>query len=78
MVNLHQLPFSLSLLLPSFFQPSHDPPTLTRTPDKSVAIIGAGSAGLAALKTFLDLPDDVRGNWDVTLFEQRRDVGGIW
>lgn len=80
MVNLQQLPLTLSLLLPSFFWPAPDalPVPLTRTAEKSVAIIGAGSAGLAALKTFLDLPEDVRRNWDITLYEQRRDVGGVW
>ncbi|KAG6329657.1 hypothetical protein ID866_9433 [Astraeus odoratus] len=30
------------------------------------------------LKTILDLPLEVRANWEVVLYEQRRDVGGIW
>ena len=78
MMNLQQLPFSLSLLLPSFFWPAQDALSVLTTAEKSVAIVGAGSAGLAALKTFLDLPENVRGNWNITLYEQRRDVGGIW
>ncbi|KAI6149290.1 hypothetical protein BKA82DRAFT_1006120 [Pisolithus tinctorius] len=45
---------------------------------KSVAIIGAGSAGLAMLKTLLDLPVETRSEWDIVLYERRRDVGGIW
>ncbi|KAL0565817.1 hypothetical protein V5O48_016202 [Marasmius crinis-equi] len=45
---------------------------------KSIAIVGSGSAGLAILKSLLDLPSDVRAGWDIVLFEQRRDVGGIW
>ena len=45
---------------------------------KSIAIVGAGSAGLAVLKTFLDLPLEIRREWEFVLFEQRRDVGGVW
>lgn len=45
---------------------------------KSIAIIGAGSGGLAALKTLLDLPEDVRRNWEIVLYEQHSDVGGLW
>lgn len=45
---------------------------------KSIAIVGAGSAGLAVLKTILDLPEDVRSTWEIVLYEQRRDVGGVW
>ena len=47
-------------------------------PSKSIAIVGAGSAGIAVLKTIQELPEDVRANWRVVLFEQRRDVGGVW
>ena len=44
---------------------------------KWVAIIGAGSGGLAALKTFVhDIPDDQR--WEIELFEQRSGLGGVW
>ncbi|KAI0339612.1 FAD/NAD(P)-binding domain-containing protein [Trametopsis cervina] len=45
---------------------------------KSIAIVGSGSGGLAILKTLLDLPEDVRSTWRIVLFEQRRDVGGVW
>ncbi|KAH6917478.1 dimethylaniline monooxygenase [Coprinopsis sp. MPI-PUGE-AT-0042] len=45
---------------------------------KVIAIVGAGSAGLAALKSFLDLPLETRRNWDVILYEQREDVAGVW
>ncbi len=47
-------------------------------PSKSIAIVGAGSAGLAILKTILDLPEDVRSDWDIVLYEQRWNVGGLW
>ncbi|KAI0079376.1 FAD/NAD(P)-binding domain-containing protein [Panus rudis PR-1116 ss-1] len=45
---------------------------------KSIAIVGSGSAGIAILKALLDLPEDVRQNWDIVLYEQRRNVGGVW
>lgn len=56
---------------PSSFQVQESSP-------KSIAIVGAGSAGLASLKTLLDLPVEVRREWDIVLYEQRRDVGGVW
>ncbi|KDQ10643.1 hypothetical protein BOTBODRAFT_57875 [Botryobasidium botryosum FD-172 SS1] len=45
---------------------------------KSIAIVGAGTAGLAALKSLLDLPIEVRNGWEIILYEQRRGVGGVW
>ena len=45
---------------------------------KSIAVIGAGSGGLSAIKTFLDVADTVQQTWDIVVFEQRRDVGGVW
>lgn len=46
---------------------------------KRVAIIGAGTAGLAALKTFVhDIPKPDGQRWEIELFEQRNDLGGIW
>lgn len=45
---------------------------------KSIAIVGAGSGGLAILKGLLDLPEDVRSTWEIVLYEQRRGVGGVW
>lgn len=47
-------------------------------PPKSIAIIGAGSAGLAMLKTVVDLPASSSENWEVVLYEERESVGGIW
>jgi hypothetical protein len=44
-------------------------------PLKSIAII---YTGLAIVKTFLDLPEDIPRNWDVVLYERCRNVGGIW
>ena len=46
---------------------------------KRVAIVGAGTAGLAALKTFIhDIPKPDGQRWEIELFEQRDDLGGIW
>lgn len=45
---------------------------------KSVAIVGAGSAGLAMLQTLLTVPEPLRDGWDFSLFDERREVGGIW
>ncbi|KAI6101317.1 hypothetical protein F5141DRAFT_1008846 [Pisolithus sp. B1] len=62
-------------LLPLECLPSHG---FEQDTVKSIAIVGAGSAGLAMLKTLLDLPVEIRAHWDIVLYEQRRDVGGIW
>ncbi|KAL1698851.1 hypothetical protein EV121DRAFT_296750 [Schizophyllum commune] len=45
---------------------------------KNIAIIGAGASGLAVLKAVLDAPQFKSGQWKVTLYEARDDIGGIW
>ena len=46
---------------------------------KRIAIVGAGSGGLAALKTFVhDTPKPDGQRWEIELFEQRSGLGGIW
>lgn len=60
----------------SHYPPVHSSPS--NEPTKSIAIVGAGSAGLGALKAILDLPAETRAGWEVILYEERRDVGGIW
>lgn len=46
---------------------------------KRIAIIGGGTAGLAALKTFVhDIPKSLGEEWDITLYEQRQKLGGVW
>ncbi|KAM6501917.1 hypothetical protein JOM56_001894 [Amanita muscaria] len=73
MVNFRQIIFSLiGTQLPVVHQSPH--PELVN--EKSIAIVGAGSAGLAMLKTLLDFPD--HNSWDIALFEERENVGGIW
>jgi len=46
-------------------------------PSKSITIMGAGSVGLAVLKIFFDLSEVTRREWEIVLYEQRRNVGGI-
>ena len=54
-------------------------PPITAEQVKRVGIIGAGTAGLAALKTFLyDIPKLDGQRWEIEVFEQRHDLGGIW
>ncbi|PPQ87658.1 hypothetical protein CVT25_011496 [Psilocybe cyanescens] len=43
-----------------------------------IGIIGAGPAGLAALKTILDSDEYTRGQWAPTVFEASSTVGGVW
>ena len=46
---------------------------------KRIAIIGAGSGGLAALKIFIhDIPKRDGERWEIDLFERRSNLGGIW
>ncbi|KAF8269762.1 hypothetical protein EI94DRAFT_1699223 [Lactarius quietus] len=48
-------------------------------PAKRIAIVGGGTSGIVILKTLLnDLPKDLTRTWEIVLFEQRDDIGGIW
>jgi NADH dehydrogenase FAD-containing subunit len=56
-----------------------DTPSASGYATKRIAIVGAGTAGISTLKVLqVDLPEHLRQDWEVTLFEQRADVGGIW
>lgn len=46
--------------------------------EKTIAIVGGGTAGLGALKTILNVQQQLGAKWRVVLFEQRCDLGGIW
>lgn len=49
------------------------------TVKKRIAIIGGGTAGLAALKTFVyDIPKAENEEWEITLYERRERIGGVW
>ncbi|KAJ7512668.1 FAD/NAD-P-binding domain-containing protein, partial [Mycena galericulata] len=45
---------------------------------KTICIIGAGAAGLAALRAILDTPQYKAGLWRPIAFEARDNIGGIW
>ncbi|KAH9072966.1 FAD/NAD-P-binding domain-containing protein [Lactarius deliciosus] len=66
--------FSLALPLLQFRVSFHSSSVslIVDVPDKRIAIVGAG------LKTLVDdLPKDLTRTWEIVLFEQRDDVGGI-
>ncbi|EPQ54781.1 FAD/NAD P-binding domain-containing protein [Gloeophyllum trabeum ATCC 11539] len=44
----------------------------------SIAIVGAGTGGIGALRALLELPEDIRTGWKIDVFEQTASVGGIW
>ncbi len=73
--------FRLALSLLQFQVPLHlSSVSLTAdVPDKRIAIVGGGTGGIVMLKTLVDdLPKDMTRTWEIVLFEQRDDVGGIW
>ncbi|KAI6010734.1 hypothetical protein F5J12DRAFT_564311 [Pisolithus orientalis] len=78
MVDFRQLACSLLGSLPFRLSPPGCNYGFQQGASKSVAIVGAGSGGLAMLKNLLDLPLEIREDWDIVLYERRRDVGGIW
>ena len=49
-------------------------------PNIRVAIIGAGSSGLAQLKQLLDAfsRPETTSQLDITIFESRDEIGGTW
>ncbi|KAJ3715117.1 hypothetical protein C8R42DRAFT_681732 [Lentinula raphanica] len=50
----------------------------TQDSSKRICIIGAGPAGLAALKIILDTPQYQSGAWVPIAYEARDQVGGVW
>lgn len=45
---------------------------------KQICIIGAGAAGLAALKSVTETRQYKEGLWQVVAFEARDGLGGVW
>ncbi|KAG6828709.1 hypothetical protein H0H92_007017 [Tricholoma furcatifolium] len=70
MVSFIQVVFSLLGL----GLPIYDLPETSHT--KNVAIVGAGSAGLAMLKSLSELQETY--NLNIVLFEERHSLGGVW
>lgn len=82
MVNLRQTIFALASYL-SLVQNNDTGADYSKhasapRPAKSIAIVGAGAAGQAALKALLDLPASTRRDWDIVVYERRAHVGGVW
>lgn len=52
----------------------------SNSPSKRIVIIGAGAAGLVAIKTLRSTPEleFARGEWEILCFERRHALGGIW
>ncbi|VDB91478.1 unnamed protein product [Peniophora sp. CBMAI 1063] len=62
-------------------EPRSQTPFLTQVPHdgKRILIVGAGTAGIAALKAIMvDLPEETRRGWEVVVAEQRSGAGGVW
>lgn len=43
-----------------------------------IGVVGGGAAGLAVLKILNDTDEIKNGDWIVTAFEKRDNIGGIW
>jgi cation diffusion facilitator CzcD-associated flavoprotein CzcO len=54
------------------------PPSPHPTSSKTIAVIGGGTGGLGALQVLLDVKRKNNLNWEVVLYEQRQEVGGVW
>ena len=53
--------------------------TLVRSPSsKRIAVVGGGTAGLSFLKVSREYQKKYNLSWEVILYEQRHDIGGIW
>jgi cation diffusion facilitator CzcD-associated flavoprotein CzcO len=73
--------FRLALSLFQFQVPLHlsSVSSAVDVTDKRIAIVGAGTGGIVMLKTLVDdLPKDITRTWEIVVFEQRDNVGGIW
>ncbi|KAF8311122.1 uncharacterized protein EI90DRAFT_3005959, partial [Cantharellus anzutake] len=46
---------------------------------KRIVVVGGGAAGISFLKVVREFQEQQKDlNWDVVLYEQRDDMGGIW
>jgi cation diffusion facilitator CzcD-associated flavoprotein CzcO len=43
-----------------------------------ICIIGGGAGGLSTLKVLLEAEEYKAGLWELTVFEARDDIGGVW
>ncbi|KAJ6595741.1 FAD/NAD(P)-binding domain-containing protein [Mycena vulgaris] len=58
--------------------PRHEVTEYTQERIKTICVIGAGAAGLAALRAILDTPQYKANLWRPVVFEARNQVGGVW
>ncbi|KAJ6519418.1 FAD/NAD(P)-binding domain-containing protein [Mycena sanguinolenta] len=47
-------------------------------PRKRIGVIGLGTGGITALRALRTLPPHMREGWQITAFDQRHAVGGLW
>lgn len=45
---------------------------------RSIAIIGGGTGGIGSLAGLLGVPEEVRKDWKIDVFERRDNIGGVW
>ncbi|KAF8213522.1 FAD/NAD(P)-binding domain-containing protein [Mycena galopus ATCC 62051] len=47
-------------------------------PIKRIGVVGLGTGGITALRALKALPPHVREGWQITAFDERHAVGGLW
>ncbi|KAJ7814120.1 FAD/NAD(P)-binding domain-containing protein [Mycena olivaceomarginata] len=47
-------------------------------PTKRIGVIGLGTGGIATLRALRALPLHMREGWEITAFDERHAVGGLW
>jgi len=45
---------------------------------KRIAIIGMGAGGITSLRGLMTVPEHMRQGWEITAFDEREAVGGLW
>lgn len=46
--------------------------------ERRICVVGAGVAGLAALKVIKERPEYINLEWSVTVYERQSQLGGVW
>ena len=53
-------------------------PLQSGQPTKRIAIVGMGAGGITSLRGLMTVPEDMRQGWEITAFDGREAVGGLW